>query len=42
MNKQIPSTTTVGSKPGLNNIGGFNFDNEKIVTKKIQTIILST
>ena len=31
-----------GRSSGLNNLGEFNFDNEKKITKKFQSVILNT
>ena len=43
MNNTSMSMSSGGSgSKGLNNLGEFNFDNEKKITKKFQSVILNT
>ena len=42
MNQPSSPSGGGGSGGGLNNLGEFSFDNEKKITKKFQSIILST
>ena len=41
-NNESQIASVGGSKSGLNNLGGFNIDNEKTVVKKYSSLMLNT